>query len=154
MNDYITLKLGNGIGCLTFGSAPSSVKNLLGNPSEEEIDPEGDIRWFFNEFCLNVYFGKKYDYRLHLIETSHPEAVIWGKTVMGLSKEEVLVLFESHGYKSPEVDADDDSYCISFYDECGCTLWCEPNVVTSVQLSVLFDNDDNIVWPADTLTST
>ena len=136
------------MGDLTFGASKDDVKRLLGAPAEEETFDNGDVRWWYSALQTNVYFGYDNSLRLDLLETTNHEARLLGVVAIGLEARELVGLFQKNDFGPPEIVEEGAGEVLYRYP--GCNIYVEASVVTSIQLTVLFDEiGDNVEWPKE-----
>jgi hypothetical protein len=152
------IRLGKGLGSLTFGNTRDVVKALIGAPTDIERyslsdgDCDATEAWHYDELDLSLSFDEEYDWRLSSIAVSSEEYTLEGVSLIGRKKEDVLEEFNKRQWGEPEEDEevseDDPQNCLIHIDKGSMSLWFENDELTEVQIGPFYKNDE-IIWPSD-----
>lgn len=150
------IKAGKGISNITFGSKRDQLKQILGEPTEKELynaTEDEDYQtedWHYDALETSFSFDEEDGWRLTTVATSSPEASIKGKKLIGLSVDEALTETESlnlgENYLEDFSEEGENQKLISFLDA-GINLWFEDDVLSEIQWSVLWSDEDTPEWP-------
>lgn len=157
MRDISTIRLGIGLGNLHFGASRSEAEAYLGTPDRinEDDDNEGvkHFMWLYDSFDGYVSFDENNDFRMGGIETSSPSATLHGLSLIDRTRTDVVDLLEPVALGTPEIEVSDlkaegdGRIVLVNYDDKGLFLWFEDDALEAISWSVLFDENDNILWP-------
>ena len=146
--DDLTIKPKEGFGNLAFGTEIEDVIKQTGEP--EDVDNfENDAE--MNAVLLH-YWDKGYsiffqgDTKTVVagIETDHPDAVLYGKKVIGMTEEEVVNLMKQNGHSEYDRDTEEDEVRLSYEEEM-VDFYLKDNRVVFVNWDVLVDEEGNII---------
>ncbi len=150
MND---IKLGQGLGDITFGIRPNELKEKLGDPSEYEIsEDDGLAILHYDELNLSFGFSKEYGDKLLSITSSDEDAQIEEVTLIGNSIQEVLDKLEVLGINNIDIedissDEFPDQQLLTAFDY-SLNLWFDEDELAEMQWGPFWDNEkDEPVWP-------
>ena len=111
----LEIKIREGLTSVPFKCDPLAVKGFFGEPDEtDEIDSMCDgsldtIIWNYSDpelsFCFDAASGEP---KLITIETSNPEATLFGISIFDLDPAEVISLMNSRGFT--EIDREDETW--------------------------------------------
>jgi len=144
---------GKGLGSIQFGMTREEVKKITGKPDEIENYQHNDIKgekaeaWHFDDPEISLAFEEFNDWKLSSIAISSLDFLLEGKKLMGLGKEEVLSMLKKMSLGKIEQedcssDESPDLYLLSVEDA-GLNLWFDENVLTEIQWSqIWFDEDE------------
>lgn len=143
---------GLGLGQLRFGASREEVKSQLGEPEQVVEDTMGGdrvIAWHYWSQGISAHFAEPDGYRLGTLQIDNAQLTLQGERYIGTDKEEMLAIIEVQDWGTVEVD-DDPGWTTIIAWELGVTFIVpeEEGVVSSMQLSPLLDEDDNVLWPA------
>ena len=137
-----------GFGPLKFGTEIDKVFQLLGEP--EEIDTfENDadfnaVLLHYWEMGVSIFFQGDSFQVVAGIETDIPEATLFGKKVIGLSKEGVIQLMKENGYEEYDMESDEEEVRLSFEDVM-VDFYLKENEVAYVNWDVLVDDNGEVI---------
>jgi hypothetical protein len=151
MTDFITIKPGAGVGELRFGATRDEVRAIAGEPAEVLPSEEeaGSELWVYEEAAIALGFAAEVNLRFTSCETYNMKASFNGETLVGLDRASVEAALERAGADEGlyMAEDDDENGAQIAVPRLGLSLWLEENVVESVGWGVLFDDDDNVMWP-------
>ncbi len=140
---------GKGLGELEFGMSRDTVKALLGEPDEtdffDDADAEEDASesWHYDELEISVSFDEYADWRLSTVAVSSSEYLLFGKSVVGMSQEELLKFLSENGITDTEEedwsDPDAGDHKLITSEELQVNFWMENGIVSEVQWGVFFE---------------
>jgi hypothetical protein len=116
------------------------------SPDEEQSEEES-LRYGYSALQTHFFFGYEGEARLHLIETVNSESRLWGTGVIGRTITDVVALACEKGLTTNEVVDYGDGECLYIYP--GCNIYAESGVVSSVQITVFFDDEGEVQWPGE-----
>lgn len=140
---------------LIFGMSKDQVKEILGEPSEIEIDNEdGEVteHWHYDEIETSLLFSKDHEFKLLSIATSNPSSKIQGEKLIGLTETEMLDVLE-------RIDADEDleyedvssdefpDHILVYCYDLAMNIWLDNGKVTELQWGPISNEEDIIEWP-------
>ena len=136
-----------GLGALTFGMDMEKVVSALGEPeevdnfeSEEEMNAvllhywEKGVSIFFEGHTRQVVAG---------METDHPEAILFGKKIIGLSEKDTIALMRENGWDDFDREEEDGEIRLSF-EELMIDFYIKDGEVAFVNWDVIVDSDGNL----------
>ena len=149
--DIRTIKLDEGLGDVKFGADRASVKLILGTPDEVDLQENSEEEedktetFHYDDLEISLSFDEIDDWMLTSIATSSTEAVLGGKHLIGLRKEDFLKEAEGMdlGDKHEEdvsEDMGENSWLISF-EESGINFWFEDEVLSEIQWTKIWDEE-------------
>jgi hypothetical protein len=148
-----TIEPGKGLGAILFGMSREEVIKITGKPDEIESYQHSDIKgekaeaWHFDDSEISLAFEEFNDWKLSSIAISAPDFLLEGKKLMGLGKDDVMLILKKMSFGKIEKedcssDESPDLYLLSVEDA-GLNLWFDENVLTEIQWSqIWFDEDD------------
>ncbi|MGB0881697.1 MAG: hypothetical protein ACPGSO_02010 [Vicingaceae bacterium] len=151
------IKIGKGLGDITFGDAKDKIKHLLGEPTEIDTfnasgEEDGYLTeaWHYDDQEFSLSFDEEDNWRLTTISISSPESLFNGEQLIGKEMDDVLKLINSDDLGENELDdlSDEgiDQKLISFL-RASLNLWFENGKLSEIQWGVLWSNEDTPSWP-------
>ncbi|MEZ4909818.1 MAG: hypothetical protein R2774_03040 [Saprospiraceae bacterium] len=156
-NNVKEITLAAGIGALKFGMTKEDVATLLGEP-EEKSEFESDFSpgmflgsWHYDILEMTLVFDPYYEDRLVSIGVSDPHYTLQGKSLIGMSMEEIENYLEKLDIQITDNDdksseEEPDLWLIEC-EESGILFWISDDEVIEVQINPFMDDDDNVAWP-------
>lgn len=134
---------GLGLGVIRLGMSPSTVTDRLGAPNDQVYDGD-ELRLDYDPIKTNCFFGYEGFNRLHLIECRNPKLRVVGQKIIGTTTNG---LSRRLGFSSADEEITDygDGEC--FHGFPGISCYSNSSIVLSVQVTLLFDDNDCEVWP-------
>lgn len=152
------IKSGEGLGQLKFGMSTNQVKQLLGEPDEVETysyeTEEGELSetWHYDEHELSISFDEEENWKLVSIAISAPEVTFKGQKLIGMKRDELIKILEGLEIGPLEFEdwssAESPNHKLISAEEVEINFWLDDDELSEIQLGPLFDNDDDIKWPA------
>ncbi|WP_017732097.1 hypothetical protein [Nafulsella turpanensis] len=156
--DFKDILAGEGLGQLRFGMSRREVSDILGEPDEIDTFPpteeEDELTeaWHYDSLELSASFDEQEDWRLVNLSVSAPHYQFEGRSLIGLSREELLdflnelelneLIFEDW----PSDDSPDHKLIAS--EEAGINFWLDEGVVSEIQWGPLYSEEDECFeWP-------
>ena len=154
MNNEI--KIGLGLGKVTFGSSKESIKKNLGEPNEIEVldipidGKEVTIEnWHYDELELSASFDIEQDEILETLAVSSDEYTINGVSLIGKNINEVNQLLNTLHLGSFEkdqiTDEDGNSTIYSFLDS-NMNFWFEDDELTEIQWGPIYLDEEPMIF--------
>ncbi len=151
------IKIGHGLGDITFGDNKEKIKHLLGEPTEADTfnasgEEDGYLTeaWHFDEDEFSLSFDEEDNWKLTTISISSPEASFNGNQLIGKEMDDVLQFFDKEELGENELDdlSDEgvDQKLVSFI-RASLNLWFEDGKLSEVQWGVLWSDEDTPSWP-------
>ena len=151
------IKIGHGLGDITFGDSKEKIKHLLGEPSEVDTfnasgEEDGYLTeaWHYDDQEFSLSFDEEDNWKLTTISISSNKCSFNGENLIGKEMEEVLKLINSEELGENELDdlSDEgiDQKLISFL-RASLNLWFEDGELSEVQWGVLWSDEDTPKWP-------
>ena len=123
-----------------------TIRGILGDPELVSPDDYGDNdlteAWYYQSRGFSLHFNSNSEWRLICIEVDAPSTQMAGRLIIGLSRTALVTLLTNQG-----LSWDEQEDGLITVDTWSMNFWLEDGVLTSVQLGVLFDDDDNEIWP-------
>ena len=105
------IKIGHGLGDITFGDSKEKIDHLLGKPTDIDTfnasgEEEGYLTeaWHFDDEEFSLSFDEEDNWRLTTISISSPDAIFNGQQLIGKEMDEVLKFFSSDDFGENELD--------------------------------------------------
>jgi hypothetical protein len=146
------IEIGQGFGAIKFGMNREEIKKVAGEPDEienynhDEVDGANAEAWHYDEPEISFAFEEFNDWNLSSIAVSSHDFELNGKKLMGLKVDEVSKILET--LNIGEVDIEDystedapDLQLITI-EEAGLNLWFDEGILTEIQWSPLWDEED------------
>lgn len=136
---------GVGMDVLLFGSTDTEITDILGDPAEIEQDDDDDFpseMWIYPEHQLTLFMEGSEEKLLICIETNHPDTVLFGKKIFGISEKELMDLMSKNN--CGEVETEDEAWGerrISF-DDCMLDFYFDNGKLSTANFSVVDDEDE------------
>ena len=150
---------GEGLGVLKFGTSTIQVEKLLGEPDEVETysfeSEEGELSetWHYDSMELSLSFHEEEDWRLVSIALSSPEVTFKGEKLIGLNREKLIEKLQKMDLGNLEYEdwssAESPNHKLISAEEHEVNFWLDNDELTEIQLGPIFDDEDNIMWPAN-----
>jgi hypothetical protein len=148
--DLLTIRPGVGVGDLRFGATRDEVRAAAGEPAEilPSDEESGSELWVYEAAAAAIGFAVDQNLRFVSCETYSMKATFNGETLVGLDREAAEAALERAGADEGVFEAEDDEGIGQIaVPRLGLTLWFAEDAVESVGWGVLFDDDDNALWP-------
>lgn len=107
--ENIEINIKSGLDGITFGSKLEDVIAQLGDPEDiENIDMDDENTTVLNywDMGLTLFFEDVTKPCLSCIEISNKNAILFGKKIFSLSKDEIILLMKENGHNEYEVDTE------------------------------------------------
>ena len=149
MKDF-TIEPLKGYGEIPFGMTLDEAVKTLGMPDfyEELSDMEEtgnrSIFYEYDELETNIYFEGVTKSVVACFETENTEAMLYGKPVFDLTKEEIIDLMKKQGFKELEEETEDEELRVSFEDAM-VDFFFDEDELTAVSWGVLVDEQGDII---------
>jgi hypothetical protein len=147
------IKIGHGLGDMTFGDTKEKIKHLFGEPGEIEKfyatgEEDGYLTeaWHYDEHEFSLSFDGEDNWRLTTISISSPDSQYNGIQLIGKNMEEVLAIIGNELGENELDDKSVDQKLISFL-RASLNLWFEKGKLSEIQWGVLWSNEDTPSWP-------
>lgn len=140
----LEIEVGVGIGPIKFGLKKDEIVSLLGEPDKTFVDYECLI-FQFDDLRMQLQFEEDTP-RLGWVVCHNLSAKVFGQKIFAKPKLEVLALFESQNHKVTETD-DYSSFESTSFDDIQVELQFRYGVLESLNFGVLFNDDDERIWP-------
>ena len=153
-----------GLGNLKFGMAQDEVKEIIGLPKEIEIyqylpnTQDMSENWHFEDLELSLSFSSEDEWRLDTISINSSYYSLWDKIRIGQSMVEIQQLLKQ--LKVNEYVCEDWSsiespdHKLYEIDEFYLNLWFDNRVLSEIQWSPKFINENEIEWPHNSKSKT
>lgn len=147
------IKIGIGVGEITFGMDRTQVKNILGAPSEKELfsysEDEDDLTevWHYDEQEMSLSFDDADDWRLIMIAASDEDFVLQNKSVVGKSYDDIIALLKDMGYTNIEEDAISENDKVVKVEDESLNIWFDDNEASELQWGPKWSDDNTPIFP-------
>jgi len=138
--------LGEGIGKLLFGMTEDEISSILGLPNKSYTDDYGDrfIQYFDAQLILKL--ESEFHYRLGWIEAHNSNATLFGRSLLGCRKQEVIEFISQKLNSEIEIE-DLGSFESYTFTEVWLELQFELDRLICISFGVLFDDNDQPLYP-------
>ena len=149
MKDFTIVPL-KGYGEIPFGMTLDETVKLLNMPDfyEELSDMEEtgnrSIYYEYNALQTNIYFEGITKSVVACFETENEAAMLYGKKVFDMKKDEIVNLMKANGFKELEEETEDGELRVSFEDAL-MDFFFEDNQLSAVSWGVLVDEQGDII---------
>jgi len=154
-----TILPGTGLGPIRFGMSRTDVHELLGEPDEKEqytfsesLDDMTES-WHYDELELSASFDEEENWRLVSLAASSDDFTLNGVTLVGMGREELLSHLKDWDIQDLEFEdlstLDTPDHKLITSPENGLDLWLDHGILSEVQWSVVFLDDDTVAWPKE-----
>lgn len=142
------IKIGIGLDSIRFGLLQPELIKILGQPDKiNNEEREDHVVLYFNNIMTKFYFNLDSQGKLCSIATINPEASLFGQSVIGLAKENIISLLQTNGVSSFDCE-DYESFDTIFCEEIWSSFTFEFNRLREIEFSVLMDDSGNFEkWP-------
>ncbi len=145
---------GVGIGSIRFGISREALLDMLGEPDDidtNEEDGESCEHYYYDDLDVSFTFSDAEGDRLLLITIGNPVYSIGGKLSAGMERPDALEAIRELGWEDPMIedvsDKENPRAFIYSYDDQGLDVWFDDDIITGLQMSPLWKDDDTIAWP-------
>lgn len=147
-----------GLGVVQFGMTREEVTAIMGKPSEVEAynyedggDKDKTEAWHYDDLELSLSFDEDQDWKLTSIAASGGDYTIDGRNLFGISKDELIIALKEMDIEDIEEDdwSDDEmpEHVLISAEDIGVNFWLDGGVVSEIQWSALYLDDDTVEWP-------
>jgi len=150
------IESGIGLGILRFGMNRDKVKQLLGTPDEITRDAILEVEneaWHYDELDLSLNFDQEENWRLGTISVTNEFYVLENKKVIGLRKDDLIDFLDQLEIDDLELEdlsnEHSPNHVLISSDEMMLNFWLDNDVVSEVQWSPLFFDEETIDWPEE-----
>jgi hypothetical protein len=147
--DTLEIIPGVGLRTLRFGAEREEVESLFGPPEEmeeQELDGVKAIAWYFWSRGISMHFEEHTGFRLGALQVDDPKTEVRGKHFIGVGLEMLLQELEALDWGDVEVDEDPEQPSV-FVESLSLSFNIVEDVVDSIQISPLLDENDEEIWP-------
>lgn len=137
--------IGKGIGDIQFGQLEQQVVNQLGQP-DKVYESEGAKHLQYFDLQIEACFEYEHDHKLGWVVVKNPDATLFGQKLIGKRTEKVLGVIAVAIAEVPEHE-DYGSFESYLYEIHWLELQFELNQLRSINIGVLFADDENPDWP-------
>ncbi|WP_010135826.1 hypothetical protein [Ochrovirga pacifica] len=150
------IKIGVGVGAIKFGMDRTQVLEILGLPTEKELEKEFDTgdaveTWEYQNYGLSFSFDEEEDWRLETITINSSNYSLNGVGLIGKNIEEVQDFIEQNQLGEMEFEdyssEETPNHELIDVDEANLFFWFTNQTLTEIQMGVQWDADDNALWP-------
>lgn len=129
-----------GLGEIRFGMTPSEVQEFLGQPDEEELLDEDDMEtiiYHYDDPDISLFFEGEDSKILVNIETDNPDAVMYGRPVFAMKRDDIITMMKNEGYEDMDTEVHEDKLeypeenRVSF-DEAMTDFFFEDDILTAI----------------------
>jgi hypothetical protein len=141
----VEIFIGKGVGSILFGQDEQQIINQLGRP-DKVYELEGSKRLLYFDLQIEVAIEYEHENKFGWVEVKNPDATLFGQKLIGESIEKVLSVVSAAIAHTPEYE-DCGSLEIYFYESLWLELQFELNRLRSINIGVLFIDDNTPDWP-------
>ena len=121
-------------------------KEVLGEPDKRYLTDKNCKRLQFNSSMLELSFEPSNELRLGWIEVRSSVARLNGTEIIGMSQQEACDI-ANYLFGEKPISEDYGSFISTTYEDHWVELQFEFGLLRSINLGVLFDENDDPVWP-------
>jgi hypothetical protein len=151
VTDFTTIRPGIGLGELRFGATRDEIRALAGEPTDvmpSEAEAGSEV-WIYESAAAALHFAGDASFRFVSCETFSVRAALNGETFVGDDREDAEAALERAGVTGVEWLSDPEEGAGQLVAPAqGLALYFADGVVESIGWGVLFDDDENVLWPA------
>lgn len=143
---------GEGLGKIRFGMSREELEKLIGEPDEIDSNSYSNAEesltesWHYDTLNLSVSFDEEYDWELMTLSVSGPEYEFIGKQLIGLQKYKLTETLKSMGIENLVFEdwstEEDPEHHLLAAEEAGMNFWLDKGVLTEIQWSPLFIDEE------------
>ncbi len=151
------IKVGIGLGDITFGSSKSNVKNIIGEPDEIEkldvpVDDEEILleQWHYDDMELSVSFELDDNEVLDTIAVSSSDYTINGISIIGKNINEIndlLISLQLGTFEKEDLSDEEEKTIVFRFIENNMNFWFEDDILSEIQWGPVFLNDPPVIFP-------
>ncbi len=142
----MNLTIGKGLDSLKFGVTEKEATGLLGAADKTYLTDSGCKRVQYNDAQIELSFEPENDNRFGWVEVYNPDVILLGEKLIGKNEKVVIEFLSSALGTVPEVE-DYGSFVSVTYEAEWLELQFEFGRLRSINLGVLYGNDDAPAWP-------
>lgn len=132
----------NGVDQLLFGMKQKDVIALYGSPDKQFEDDDHNIIYLYNKQQIRITFYDDEDMRLGYIITSHPEATLLGKKILGREVAEVKNELPFKTWEQEDFDSTENHFNESNW----LVLQSEYGKIIRVEIGAIINDKDEFEW--------
>ncbi|GLR19507.1 outer membrane protein assembly factor BamE [Portibacter lacus] len=151
------IKPGIGLGDLIFGMNKDQVKAVLGTPDETEMQTFSEEEldsieiWHYDDFELSLSFSEEEDWKLYTISINAEFYTLNDEEIMYKDIEDIkskLVGWDFTDLAYEDLSNSDGPSQKLISSECSeISFWFDDNLLSEIQWSPVFEDEDTINWP-------
>ena len=151
------IKVGIGLGDITFGSSKSNVKNIIGEPDEIEkldvpVDDEEILleQWHYDDMELSVSFELDDNEVLDTIAVSSSDYTINGISIIGKNINEIndlLISLQLGTFEKEDLSDEEEKTIVFRFIENNMNFWFEDDILSEIQWGPVFLNEPPVIFP-------
>lgn len=138
--------IGKGIGNFIFGLSRNEIRLLQGKPDKVYTDDYEDIYLVYNSIKTTFKIEKENNNKFGWLETSYKESTIFNFSPWSYEQSELVEKISGILNEAPEV-VDYGGFESITFNKSWLELQFEYGKLKDINLGVLYDDNDNIVWP-------
>lgn len=138
----MVINLKNGIDKLLFGMKQKDVEAFYGKADKQYKDEDGNVICLYNQQKWSLTFYEDEDFRLGYIITSHPDAAILDKKVIGKNIEETKSALPFKSWTKEDFDTTENHFNESNW----LILQSEYNDIIRVEIGAIINDNDEFDW--------
>ncbi len=157
MHSFKIIRLGRGLGTISFGISKDDLEDILGEPdhidSFENDDPSlGETHvWSYESLKLSFTFEEMDQFKLGMISTHGDQQILRESIRVGMKKQLVLDTLEglnmANYAEEDHSNLDNPNHTLVAVDEKSLYLWFDNDVLSEIQWFPYYDEDEEIIWP-------
>lgn len=147
--------LKKGLMGIPFGVNKSYVFKVFGEPDEiEESNRKTNYNWTtmnYNSINYSFSFDPDFDDKLVEISTRNINSHVSNRIKIGIKKNELLQITDELQLGKPFFEnfnsQEAPTHELISFDDYGLNLWLDDEMISTIQISPVFNIDDSIRWP-------
>ncbi len=150
------IEIGVGVGTIKFGMFREEVLEILGLPTEKEIEKDFDTgdaveTWDYEKYGVSFSFDEEESWKLETITVNSSNFKLNNQSLIGENIEfiqnfiekENLGDMEFEDYSTPE----NSKHELIDVDEANMFFWFTNEILTEIQFGVHWNEEDEAIWP-------
>lgn len=130
---------------LAFGKSMPEAEKRFGKPEETEILETGSefktTVWHYWSRGYSLFFDEGANQIFTCAEIDNPDTLLWEKKIFELSEEQLIKLFNLHGFKKVECEEHEWGEKRVSFDDAQVDLYFENGQLTSINYGILPETD-------------
>lgn len=148
------ISIGVGVGQIKFGFSEQELRNVIGAPVNIDVHEYGDEltkEYNYPNHDISFSFSSEDNYLLTSIDMYSHNYIINGNSIVNLSLNDALRIYEEEGFETPTIDCISNevvkNHLMLYYNNEGLILSFIDYVCDSFSLGPHWKSETEISWP-------